>query len=86
VSQFGLAPVAIWVDPSSAPGSAPMRKTFAAGAATSGTGCPTRVDRKRARIPRSRGNATIQAARRFDEGLSIILIRVLSIIVTTLTP
>ena len=61
-----------------------MRKTFAAGAATSGTGCPTRVSREPARISRSRRNATIQAARRFDDELSIILIRVLSIIVTTL--
>ena len=63
-----------------------MRKTFAAGAATSGTGCPTRVSREPARISRSRRNPTIQAARRFDDGLSIILITVLSIIVTTLTP
>jgi hypothetical protein len=62
-----------------------MRKTFAAGAATSGTGCRTRVSRELARISRSRRNVTIQAARRFDDGLSIILIRVLSIIVTTLT-
>ena len=41
-----------------------MRKTFAAGAAKSWTGCPTRVDpRQPACVPSSRRNTTIHAAR-----------------------
>ena len=63
-----------------------MRKTFAAGAAKSGTGCPTRVNASTGVHSSSRRSATIQAARRFDDKPSIILIRASSIIVTTLNP
>ena len=84
MSQLGLAPVPISVTPSSGIGtnaknlrgrSRDIRDRMS----------DTRQPRQPACIPRSRRNATIQAARRFDDGLSIILIRVLSIIVTTLT-
>ena len=82
MSQLGLAPVPISVTSSSGIGtnaknlrgrSRDIRDRMS----------HTRQPRTGA-IPRSRRNATIQAARRFDDGLSIILIRVLSIIVTTL--
>ena len=65
--QLGLAPVAISVNRSSAPGSAPMRKTFAVGPATSGTGCPTRVGRANRRafeITPRRDNSSGQPHRR----------------------
>jgi hypothetical protein len=83
VSQLGLAPVAISVTSSSGIGTNAKNlrgRSRDIRDRKSDTGRP----RRSARIPRSGRAATIQAARRIDDGLSIILIRVLSIIVTTL--
>jgi hypothetical protein len=84
VSQFGLAPVPISVTSSSGIGTN-AKNLRGRSRDIWDRMSPRRQPREPARISRSRRNAKTQATHRFDDGLSIILIRVLSIIVTTLT-
>ena len=84
MSQLGLAPVPISVNSSSGIG------TNAKNLRGRSRDIRDRMSHTRLRATgahsSSRRNATIQAARRFDDKPSIILIRPSSIIVTTLNP